>query len=106
PDWVKGGTFGIWVFGDPGDQWVRTRPIWNEYAYHVTNVSAEGDVPTPESPNWTTPGLNNFRANSQGSRVANAPNLTVTLDALAQCGSSSAVLSALVTNAGSRGVPA
>jgi len=30
-------TRGIRVFGDANDQWVRTRRIWNQHAYHVTN---------------------------------------------------------------------
>ncbi len=29
---------GIRVFGDSKGQWVRTRRVWNQHAYHVTNV--------------------------------------------------------------------
>jgi hypothetical protein len=100
------GTHGIYVFGDPNDRWVRTRPIWNQYAYHVTNVDDLGAIPTSEADNWTTTGLNDYRQNVQGAGVFNAPNLTATLDVVAQCGDSSMVLSAVITNAGSRGVPA
>ncbi len=102
----RAGTHGIYVFGDPADRWVRTRPIWNEYAYHVTNVDDRGAIPTTEADNWSTAGLNDYRQNVQGIGVFNAPNLAVTLDVVAQCGTSSMVLSAVVTNAGSRGVPA
>lgn len=59
-----------------------------------------------ELDNWTEPGLNNYRQNVQGAGVFNAPNLSVTLDAIASCGSASIRLSAVVTNVGSRGVPA
>lgn len=100
------GTSGIFVFGDPGDRWVRTRPIWNQHTYHVTNVSDLGEVPMNEADNWTDPVLNNYRTNVQGAGVFNAPNLTVELTAIAQCGSASVRLVVAITNAGSRGVPA
>lgn len=100
------GTHGIYVFGDPADRWVRTRPIWNEYAYHVTNVDDRGGIPTSELDNWTQPGLDDYRQNVQGAGVFNAPNLTATLDVVAQCRDGAMLLSAVVTNAGSRGVPA
>ena len=100
------GTRGVYAFGDPGDRWVRTRPIWNQYAYHVTNVTDRGDVPMSEPDNWSVAGLNNYRQNVQGAGVFNAPNLVVTLDATAACARREIVLSAVVTNMGSRGVPA
>jgi hypothetical protein len=31
-------TQGVRVFGDTKGQWVRTRRVWNQHAYHVTNV--------------------------------------------------------------------
>ena len=53
---------GIFVFGD--NNWVRTRRIWNQHTYHVTNVNEDGTIPRNEQPNWLTPGLNNFRLNT------------------------------------------
>lgn len=103
---IATGTHGIFVFGDPGDRWVRTRPIWNQYTYHVTNISDVGEVPTTEADNWSEEGLNNYRQNVQGAGVFNAPDLRVELDAVSMCGRSAIRLSAVVTNAGSRGVPA
>ena len=100
------GTFGIYAFGDPMDRWVRTRRIWNQFTYHVTNVEELGGIPRDEVANWSVPGLNNFRTNVQGEGVFNAPNLTVELEIVALCGDRSLRLSAVVTNAGSRGVPA
>ena len=62
---------GVRVFGDAAGNWVRTRRVWNQHAYHITNVDEDGTIPAIESPNWTQPGLNNFRQNKQpGSEFA------------------------------------
>ncbi|MBN1772626.1 MAG: hypothetical protein JXB32_15255, partial [Deltaproteobacteria bacterium] len=53
-----------------------------------------------------TPGLNNYRQNVQGSGIFNAPDLEATLEAAATCADRTLRLSAVVRNAGSRGVPA
>ncbi len=63
-------TRGIRVFGDANNQWVRTRRIWNQHAYHVTNVEEDGTIPAMEVPNWTVPSLNNFRQNLKNARQA------------------------------------
>lgn len=74
---------GIRIFGDNLGKWVRTRRVWNQHNYHVTNIEEDGTVPTVEPTNWTTPGLNNFRQNVQpGSQFA-APDLVVQV--LPQC---------------------
>ena len=106
PARFRNGTQGIFVLGDPGDRWVRTRPVWNQYAYSVTHVDDLGGIPATPPDNWTVEGLNNFRQNVQGEGVFNAPNLTVDLEVVAACGSREVRLSAVVRNAGSRGVPA
>jgi hypothetical protein len=106
PDWVRTGTSGVWVFGDPKDRWVRTRPIWNQYSYHVTNIGRDGVVPKKEENNWTTPGLNDYRTNVQGAVALNAPNLVAKLTSTARCAKAEVILSAEVINAGARGVPA
>ena len=59
------GTHGIRVFASPTRDWVRTRRIWNQHTYHVTNVSESGAIPRTERANWSSPGLNNFRLNVQ-----------------------------------------
>ncbi len=59
------GTNGIRVFASPTRDWVRTRRIWNQHTYHVTNVSESGAIPRHERPNWSSSGLNNFRLNVQ-----------------------------------------
>ncbi len=55
---------GLWVFGGLFDDWVRARPIWNQHAYHVTNVEIDGTIPAAPRPFWLLPGLNSFRQNS------------------------------------------
>lgn len=68
---------GVRVFGDRQDNWVDTRRIWNQHAYHVTNVEENGGVPADPEENWMVDGLNNFRQNVQGGGLFNAPDLTV-----------------------------
>jgi hypothetical protein len=57
---------GVFVFGDPDDDWVLTRPIWNQHTYHITNVRIDGSIPPVEDHNWLIPGFNNFRLNEFG----------------------------------------
>ena len=99
------GRAGLRAFGHPQKQWVRTRRIWNQHTYHVTNVDGDGTIPATESASWTATGLNNYRQNVQGAGIFNAPNLSVSLAAdLNQC--PTIRLKARVTNQGSLGVAA
>jgi len=66
---------GISIWGDKDDNWVRTRRIWNQHAYSVTNVEEDGTLPTEPNPNWTNSRLNNFRQNQQPAGVFDAPDL-------------------------------
>ncbi|HVU02484.1 MAG TPA: CARDB domain-containing protein [Polyangiaceae bacterium] len=43
---------GIDVWGDPTDLWVAARRVWNQNAYHVTNVTEGGSIPTHEPESW------------------------------------------------------
>ncbi|MEZ4401131.1 MAG: hypothetical protein R3B06_13990 [Kofleriaceae bacterium] len=96
---------GLFVYGDARDQWVPTRRVWTQHAYHVTNATSAGNVPLVEDDNWTAPGLNNYRQNVQGDGVFNAPDLAVDLAVgLAQCEGGQLVLRARVTNLGALGV--
>ncbi len=47
---------GVFVLGDANDLWVATRRIWNQHAYHITNVNDDGTIPAIEADNWLTPG--------------------------------------------------
>jgi RHS repeat-associated protein len=55
---------GVYVLEDLADNWTRTRRIWNQHAYHVTNVNEDGTIPRVETPHWLLPGLNSFRLNA------------------------------------------
>jgi hypothetical protein len=96
---------GLFVYGDALDQWVPTRKVWTQHAYHVTNATSAGNVPMVEDTNWLQPGLNNYRQNVQGDGVFNAPDLSVTLSiGLDQCDRNMLVLRARITNVGALGV--
>ncbi len=77
-DLQQGVTMGVRAFEDPGGQWVRTRRIWNQHHYHVTNINEDGSVPVHESSNWLNKKLNSYRQNVQPGGVYNAPNLVAT----------------------------
>lgn len=120
---------GIHVYSDAADNWVNTRRIWNQHAYHVTNVcdgidracggrgaeaNTYGRIPASEMPNWAftnlPPGeqalpLNNFRQNVQGEGLFSAPDLVgQELSADRSGCPAELTLSARVTNDGALGV--
>jgi len=72
------GPHGIQVFGESHDNWVRTRAIWNQHAYHVTNVNDDGSIPREMVHNWETQGLNNFRQQTQVTGILDAGDLEAT----------------------------
>ena len=59
-DYGYPGWRGISVIGDANASWAPARPIWNQYAYHITNVNNDGSIPTEQVQNWGS--WNNFRA--------------------------------------------
>jgi hypothetical protein len=59
-NYTKTGWNGITVIGDADDSWAPARPIWNQYAYHITNINNDGTIPRVQTKNWLT--WNNFRA--------------------------------------------
>ncbi len=98
---------GVWAFGHPMGQWVRTRRIWNEHAYHVTNIEEDGTLPAHEAPNFSSMGLNDFRQNVQPDGLFDAPNLVLRdlSFATSQCGAA-LLLRVRVVNEGRAGAPA
>jgi hypothetical protein len=97
------GTLGIRVYRDGMDRWVRSRPVWNQHAYYVTNVGDDGEIPQTSAAalNWTDTGLNNFRQNVQGSAVPGAsPDITSRADALTCDAMGMATIRATVCNRG------
>ena len=81
PDDLTTRRHGITVYKELRDHWVSTRPVWNQHAYHVTNVGDDGSIPRSEAPNWTASWngdrLNDFRANTIGDPDYRAPDLAV-----------------------------
>jgi hypothetical protein len=70
---------GIRIFTSKSNGFVRTRRIWNQHSYHVTNVEEDGTIPANELANWSQPSLNNFRLNKQPGNEAAAPDAVVTV---------------------------
>lgn len=60
---LGGKGYGLRVFQDQNNAWVRTRKIWNEYNYRVTNVNDDGSIPRHEENSWQV--HNTYRANLQ-----------------------------------------
>ncbi|MBK9648289.1 MAG: VCBS repeat-containing protein [Deltaproteobacteria bacterium] len=54
------GHTGFYVFGDADSSWQQGRKIWNQHAYHITNVNDDGTIPAVADINWAT--YNNFRS--------------------------------------------
>jgi hypothetical protein len=77
PEAPAGGGGGLIVWTDMGNNWVRTRRIWNQHSYHVTNISEDGIVPRMEEPNWLHPRYNHFRQNVQPAGLFDAPDLVI-----------------------------
>jgi hypothetical protein len=70
---------GIQVWGDASDTWVSARRIWNEHAYHVTNITESGHVPVREPESWRPYGnrlYNTYRSQPRAFGVA--PDLSLT----------------------------
>lgn len=94
---------GIEVFKDSLDNWVSTRPVWNQHTYHITNVGLVGEVPLVEADNWKT--HNSYRNNAQGAADFCAPDLVpYDLDFDAGVCSNELKLSVWVANQGCLGV--
>jgi hypothetical protein len=97
------GQAGVRVFGDANGTWVRTRALWNQHSYHVTNVNDDGTIPQNELTNWTQAGLNDFRQNKSPGFEFAASDLIVSLAPV--CPGPSA-LAATVRNIGQAAAPA
>lgn len=94
---------GVRVFGPASGNWVRTRRVWNEHAYHVTNVAEDGTIPKPELANWKQTGLDNFRQNKQPGSEFSAPNLVASLSPL--CAEAGAGVTITIRNVGEAAAP-
>jgi hypothetical protein len=61
----------VQVFEDAEKRWIPGRRIWNQHAYHVTNVREDGTIPAHMAKNWQR--LNTFRTNAQFEGTECAP---------------------------------
>jgi len=59
-NYAYSGWNGITVVGDVGQSWAPARPVWNQFAYHITNVENDGRIPLHPTKNWEL--HNSFRA--------------------------------------------
>jgi len=55
---------GIRVFSGMNNDWASGRPVWNEHAYHITNVNDDLSIPVTEKPHWKD--RNSFREGGFG----------------------------------------
>lgn len=98
---------GLAVIADGDNNWVRTRRIWNQHTYHVTNVTEDGQIPRREEPNWSSSRLNNFRQNVQPGGIFDAPDLYVAGVEVEECDPDGTVsVAVIVGNRGALGVAA
>lgn len=105
-----GAAGGILILTDPQNRWTKTRPIWNQHAYQITNISDSLQVPIPTIPHWTQ--HNSVRTNTSermpaGSLPASY-DLTARIDLQAQSArcDSAWMLSAFICNRGGADSPA
>ena len=85
----SGQTRGVNVWYDPDRKWVRSRRIWNQHQYHISNIEENGNVPHETQAHWLIDGVapnwshaasyqkmkyNNYRQNIQPSGILNAPD--------------------------------
>jgi hypothetical protein len=105
---------GITVYGDAQSSWVGTRKLWNQHAYHVTNVcdsrddacdlpNVYGSIPQSEKKNWTVSWLNNFRQNVQDEGIFDAPDATISVAVVCV---EPVVVKVSIRNIGLAGLPA
>ncbi|MBK7930881.1 MAG: VCBS repeat-containing protein [Bryobacterales bacterium] len=55
---------GIAVYYNSSLTWAKTRKVWNQPSYSITHINDNLTIPTTFTPNWLSPGLNNFLLNT------------------------------------------
>ncbi len=66
--------YGISVIADAAETWMSTREVWNQHAYHITNVDDDGGIPRDPDINWDS--YNNFRSSDlHAAEGTSAPDL-------------------------------
>ncbi|HLH28393.1 MAG TPA: VCBS repeat-containing protein [Acidimicrobiales bacterium] len=115
PDPVTGAPWigyrgGVYLYADPFARWLGARPLWNQHAYHVTNVADDLTIPTPEPASWLygNGAANDYRAQHGEGPLTLAPDLTAgppsTIDQRGSC-ATGWTLEANVCNRGAAPTP-
>ncbi len=102
-DYAWSGWRGITILGDPLDRWMGARPVWNQFAYHITNVNSDGSIPRHPLDNWET--INNFRTAARDESPAHwLPDLSIGAvePCLTECGQDAISILVPVLNSGRR----
>ena len=105
-----GAAGGILILTDPQNRWTKIRPIWNQHAYQITNISDSLQVPIPTIPHWTQ--HNSVRTNTSermpAGSIPASYDLTARIDLQAQSArcDSAWMLSAFICNRGGADSPA
>ena len=94
-------TQGVTVIRDGSERWVRSRRIWNQNAYSITNVAEDGSIPAIPEPNWLR--FNSFRENLQpDGKSHEAPDLTIRGDEVTRTSCGEVTLKATISNRGAQ----
>lgn len=101
----NGGKPGLEVWRGALNDWVRTRRVWNQHGYYITNVTKEGGIPADPEVNWLNARFNNFRQNVQPGGLFNAPDATV-VSLTCDPGADKLQVSLVVKNNGALELPA
>ncbi len=68
---------GVRAIGSLSAAWAGSRPVWNQHAYHITNVEDDLGIPTVQQKNWES--YNNFRAADEAGHPGDwLPDLVIT----------------------------
>ena len=100
-NYTNSGWNGITVIGDSDSSWAPARPVWNQHAYHITNVNSDSSIPAAPLENWLS--WNNFRA---GGTELGPANWRANLEpgdmhtCLVECRDESVILTVSVENSG------
>lgn len=92
---------GLKAYGSVNNDWVGTRSIWNQHAYHISNINDDGTVPTHEEHSWLD--HNTYRLNRfPGAGARDIHDLTLALLTVVDNGTGNDfTLTARIGNAGS-----
>lgn len=80
PSYSSSAVYGITVLGDKDHSWREGPRIWNQHAFHMTNVEPDGSIPASAALNWDS--YNNFRSGDlvAGTVEVQQPDLIAWLD--------------------------